>query len=373
MKNLTKILSSVVLMFLASAIFSVAFTDSHTIQPAALLTGSAVLFGTGFGKGLVFPNFTMPRFNLYDGFVITDTTYAGEAASTFIVKAITGNETVDGGHVYVKDGIKKKFTIPRFDADFEDFVQDRAATPVSKGTLNVDGRALTPQDYMIYTEFNPRDYEDHWFATQLNPTLIDRTLPVTVESTVVQEVLKRHSRYLNKALWNSDSTLASPSIYRYYDGFIKKAADAASNVVSSPTTLTASNIQGEMLRCWNLIPAALRYNTDMKFFVNYATYDLYITSQINQTYKGVDVTSEGKDTFKGRKVVKINDLPDNFIFVAKGSATMESNLWVGMNSTDDAKLELRQLQANSELWFIKMLMKVDVQIGWTEETVLYKA
>ena len=39
------------------------------------------------------------------GFVIADTTYAGEAASSFIVKAITGNETVQGGHVYNPEGV----------------------------------------------------------------------------------------------------------------------------------------------------------------------------------------------------------------------------------------------------------------------------
>jgi hypothetical protein len=42
-----------------------------------------------------------------------------------------------------------------------------------------------------------------------------------------------------------------------------------------------------------------------------------------------------------------------------------------MNSTDDASLVLRPLQANSELWFVKMLMKLDVQFGWLEEIVYY--
>ena len=29
------------------------------------------------------------------------------------------------------------------------------------------------------------------------------------------------------------------------------------------------------------------------------------------------------------------------------------------------------LQANSELWFVKMLMKLDVNFGWDEEIVYY--
>ncbi|MEB0264075.1 hypothetical protein [Mucilaginibacter sp. 10I4] len=307
-----------------------------------------------------------------DGFVINDTTYAGEAASQFIVKAITGADTIQGGNVYVKDGIKKKFTIPRWDATYTDFIQDRQATPVSKGSSVIDGQVLLPEDYMIYYEFNPRDFEDHWFATQLDETLIDRSLPVSVESVVVQEVLKRHAKYFNQMLWVGDMT--TNGVFKYFDGFIRKAKLASDTiVVSSPTTLTASNIQGEFLRGYQGITPALRYDPAMKFFCSYATYDLYATSQINQTYKGVDITQEGVKTFKGRVVEKIADFPDNTYLIAKGLPNMESNLWVGMNSTDDANLKLEKKQANSELYFVKMLMKADVQIGWNNETVYYGA
>lgn len=328
------------------------------------------LFIIGLAKGILKFNWTLPGM-LMDGFVINDTTYAGEAASSFILRALTKNDTVQGGHVYIKDGIKNQFTIPRWDADFEDFVQDRSATPTSKGTMTIDGRVLQPQDYMIYTEFNPRDYEAHWFATQLNSTLIDRDLPVSVESVVVQGVLARHDKYTNKAYWNSSKSNPPSATYKYYDGFVTKASGAPSGNKVASTTLTTNNIQGEMSKCYSAIPVALRYDPAMKFFCSYATYDVYMLSQINQTYKGKDITAEGVPTFRGREVVKIADFPDNTIIVAKGRPDQESNLWVGMNSTDDAKLELKPLQANSELWFIKMLMKVDVQIGWLEEIVYY--
>lgn len=366
-KQILKIGTSLVLMALvASALFL-----ALGVNP--LLT-IGLLFAGGFAKGLI--SYKQETNLAYDGFVISDTTYAGEAASAFIVKAITSNETVQGGHIYVKDGIKKKFTLPRWDADYEDFIQARAATPISKGTMTVTGKVIDPADYMIYTEFNPRDYEEHWFATQLQPTLIDRALPATVESTTIQEVLKRHSRYMNKAIWNSSIATGTGNLYNFYDGLIQKAQSATggdddTNVVPAPTTLSAANIQAELLKGWELIPAALRYDPKMKIFLNYATYDLYMQSQIAQTYKGEDITMGGVARFKGMQVVKINDFPADCYFIAKGDSSMESNLWLGLNSTQDATLELKQLQANSELWFIKMLMKVDVQIGWNSETVLY--
>jgi hypothetical protein len=305
-----------------------------------------------------------------DGFVISDTTYAGEAASQFIVKAITQADTVNGGHVYIKDGIKKKFTIPRWDADYEDLIQDRAATPISKGDMDVTGQTIEPQDYMIYMEFNPRDFEDHWYATQLNPTLIDRSLPYSVESVVIQGVMERHAKYFNKLIWNGSTALST--IYKYFDGFIKKAMNASGTIdVGSPTTLSAANIQAEFEKGYVLIPAALKYKPGLKIFCSYATYDFYMNAQIAQTYKGNDFTSMGIPAYKGIPVVKIADFPDNVYLIAKSSASTDSNLWVGLNSVADEGLQMAKLQNNSELYFIKMLMKADVQIGWNEETVLY--
>ena len=307
-----------------------------------------------------------------DGYVINDTTYAGEVASQFIVKSLTGADTIGGGHIYVKDGIKKLFTIPRWDANYEDFIQDRKPTPVTKGSFVVDARTLDPQDHMIYTEFNPRDFEDHWYATQLNQTLIDRSLPYSVESVMVQGVLSRYAKWLNKMIWNGDTT--GTGIYKYFNGIITRAvADSAVPKVTSPIALTAGNIVSKFQAGYDMLDASIRYDLDLKYFVSYKTYDLYDQAQENQTNKGKDFTQRGKDSYKGIKVVKVADFPDDCFLIAKGSASNKSNLWIGLNSVADEGLQLQKLQANSELYFIKMLAKADVNYGWAEEMVLYKA
>lgn len=304
-----------------------------------------------------------------DGLVINDTTYSGEAASAFILRAITGNDTIKNGNAYIKDGIKKKFTIPRWDSNYASLIQDRKATPTSQGSMTVTGQAINPQDYMIYVEFNPRDFEDHWFAIQLNPTLIDRTLPQSAESVVVQGVMARHAKFMNQIIWSGDTTRTD--YLKYFNGWVTKAIASSNTLKVAGTTLTAGNIQAEMLKCYNKIPAALRYDPAMKFFVSYDTFDLFAQSQIAQTYKGIDTTQEAVPYFKGRKVERIADFPADTILVAKGLPTTDSNLWVGMNSIDDEGLKLAHLQPNSEYWFVKMLMKLDVNFGFDEEVVIY--
>lgn len=303
-------------------------------------------------------------------FDIQDVSYSGQVASQFIVPAITGADTVQGGHVYVKDGIKKKFTIPRY--ELGNIIQDRVPTPTSSvGTQTVDGKVLDPQDYMIYFEFNPREFEEHWYSEQLRRELIDRQLPVTVENVVLQETLKVHIQYFDRAIWQS--VIGGTAPYNKFDGFIEKAKDDTTVIdVASPTTLTASNINTEFEKGYALIPNSLKFDPDMKYFVSYKTADLWREFQQNQTNKGVDVTSGGVMQKNGRRVVPIAGMPDNVYFIAKGNATMQSNLWVGINSrSDETTIKMDFVAKNSELMFVKVLMKADTQFGFGKEVVFY--
>ncbi len=307
--------------------------------------------------------------------VIQDTTYSGEVASSFIVKAAIGNEIVQGGHVMVKDGIKKKFTIPRMTVS-DDFIQDRVPTPVSgnagtgQGTITVDARVLEPNDYMIYQEFNPRDFEDHWEAVNLNPTLIDRRLPVTVESVILQEVMKKHNQWLGGAIMRGDTNLTTN--LKYFNGLITRAiADSDVPKVASPVILTVSNIEAQLEASLATVPAAVLYDPNLKVFVSYKTAQLWERAQRAAGFKGIDNTMAGLMRFAGRQMVYLYGMPDNTIFWAKGAPDMTSNLWFGLNSKDDATVQIAKLQANSELYFIKMLCKADTNYGYGAETALY--
>lgn len=367
-RNFLKIVTSLFLMLITSTVFTMTLGIPIVVPFVAMLAAGAV-------KHFVSPGTEMSQLNLYDGFVIADQTYAGEAATRFIVKSLTQNETVSGGHIYIKDGIKKKFTIPRWDIDFELFIQDTAPTPTQNplATQNVTGQILDPADYTIYHEFDPSDYEDHWFATQMNSKLIDAALPVTANSVLIQEVLKRHGKYVNKAIWNSSTLLTNA--FKYYEGLKRRCTLSANGTiiaVGAPIVLTNVNVAAEFLRGFLLCPDALRYETTTKLFCNYNTYEMYMQYQVNQTNKGDDISKSGNPFFRGMPVVRIADIPDNMYVIAKGTATPESNIWMGVNSVNDAEVQLEKLQANSKKYFLKVLMKADVNFGWNEEVVYYQ-
>ncbi len=319
--------------------------------------------------------------------LINDTSYAGTFASYFWLPATFGMDTIQKGAVYVKDGIKKKHTIGRI--DLSNPLQPRAATPVSNntnGTFTIDGRVLEPQDHMFYTEFNPRDFEEHWLAEQLSPTLLARELPLTAENYMMQIALNRTFEQIETEIWMGSTTYnATPGDpgngqLMFMDGFMKKFVNDASVVqVPSPVALSAANILTQMdalitLVASNrkaLISRANRYDR-MKFFMSIESEQFYQAALVTgTTFKGLNTMDRGIKPWKGYEVVPIAGFPDDTILFCEGLPDTSSNLYVGMNSTEDNNLQLMRLQNNSELFFLKGLMKFDVQYGFSNQIFLY--
>jgi len=324
--------------------------------------------------------------------VINDTSYAGTFASYFWVPATFEMDTVQKGIVYVQDGIKKKHTIGR--VDFARPLQPRQATPTSSGQFTIDGRSLTPNDLMLYSEFNPRDFEQHWLAEQLSPTLLARELPNTAENYMMQIGLNRAMEQVETMLWMGSTTYTAAAgsdgngQLKFFDGFLKKMiADAAVYKVSNPFPL--STLPSDNATVYNIVDAfnalltlvavnkkalitrAKRYDR-MKFLVSIGTeqiYHTYITT--TQTFKGVNTTERGINKFKGYDVVPVAGMPDNTIVFTESLPDTTSNLYVGMNSAEDNNLQLMRLQNNSELFFLKGLMKYDVQYGFSDQVFLF--
>jgi hypothetical protein len=317
---------------------------------------------------------------------ISDQSYSGTYASYFWLPATFGMDTVSKGAVHVQDGIKKQHTIGRM--DFSNPLQPRAATPTSSGTFTVSGRTLVPEDLMVYTEFNPRDYEQHFLAEQLSRTLLARELPVTAENYMMQIALNRSLEQVETGIWMGSK--AYQGAYgvgdakfqlQFFNGFMQKFVNDSSILrPGSEVTLTSSNVATAMDALLTqmatnkkaLLSSAGRYNR-MKFLVSINTEQLYHTYlTTNQTYKGVNTTDRGINLYKGYEVVPLAGFPDNTIVFCEATNDMNSNLYLGMNSTEDeTTLQLQRLQNNSELFFFKGLMKFDVQYGYSDQIAMW--
>jgi hypothetical protein len=333
---------------------------------------------------------------------IQDTSWSGPAASYMITRAVVGADTIEKGCIYVEDGIRKQKTIPRIEVS--NFIQKRAATPLSQGTVTVDGRVLAPQDLMLYYEFNPRDYEAHFYAEQLQPKLLGRELPVTAENFMMIQTMKRLNEFFENAIHRSrvaydltgaalDPTTigetADASAYLYFDGLLKKLIAGVSDpnyptitvaAIGSMLPLAATTASGVLgirdafAQALAKVPKALlgKFGKGgLKFCVSYADFQKYAEALRTDAYKNIRSDEKAYDQFRGYEIEQLAGLPENTFYLAIQKPDIDSNTWLGINSTEDNQLQLQRLQNNSELFFVKGLFKMDTQIGFLDQFVLY--
>ena len=76
----------------------------------------------------------------------------------------------------------------------------------------------------------------------------------------------------------------------------------------------------------------------------------------------------------GKRIVPIVGIPEHTIVLGEFTTGMESNLWMGVDYANDAEVvKVERLQANSELYFFQMRMKMDVNIVRPAEIVAWTA
>lgn len=324
-----------------------------------------------------------------------NTTYAGEALQAFIVKAATGNDTVDKGSIRVESGIQHKYILPRVQVG--NIIQSRAATPSSSvGDFTITERELAPQDFMVYTEFNPRDLESFWRFAQPEGNLVFRKLDPAVQVSLVGELMKELNRYMGQAIWHGvknitgDFTTVTPTggvelgssalgldqfdglLPRILEDFRDGATGEKPLVAGTNEITTTTEVLDALNDVYNKIPKSIRGAKDLKIILDVALFDLYDQALIESQFKHADYTNTNVQRFRGIEIVPTNGFPTSTIVAGIAGRGLDSNLWLGVDFANDSEvLQVEKLQNNSELYFFKMLLKADTVVAKPSELVFH--
>lgn len=124
--------------------------------------------------------------------------YNGEVLEDLLTYTAQGNDTFKEGLIHIKSGIQHKYTLPSI--RLGDIIQDNVPTPTSThGAKGENGeneyefteRYLIPQDFMVYLEFNPRDYEKYWRFAQPEGNLVFRELDPKIQATMLRLLMDK--------------------------------------------------------------------------------------------------------------------------------------------------------------------------------------
>lgn len=331
------------------------------------------------------------------------TNYTGEVLEDLLTYTAQENETYKEGLIHIKAGIQKKYTLPAI--SLNSIIQDHVATPTSsKGDYDFTERYLEPNDFMVYIEFNPRDFEKYYKFAQPNGNLVFRELDPKVQATMIRLLLEKKMEYINNAIWNSALTTDKAKItatdgassvaigaddaagpQKYFNGAIARmlinAAAAADTdeakggqIISAGTGAFADGaaVETELYAMWKVTPPKVRKKSGLVILMDYATWDKYDEYVSSKEYKYTDNRQENQHMFRGKRIIPMTALPENTIIIGCFTTGQDSNLWMGVDyANDEDVLQVDKLQANSELYFFKMLLKMDVNIVKPGEIVAH--
>ncbi len=174
---------------------------------------------------------------------------------------------------------------------------------------------------------------------------------------------------------------------KYFDGALARvlanvATSASANekasgqvVIAGNTALTTGEqVQDALYSMWKACPKNLRKSKDLKFVMNWEQWDLYDQYLTSQNFKYTENVDVNKRRFKGKEIVIIDGIPESTIALGKFSSDANSALWMAVDyATDEDSIKVERLQANSELYFFQMRMKMDVNIVRPSEIVVWSA
>jgi len=295
---------------------------------------------------------------------ITNTNYNGEVLEQLLTLAATGNELVDRGLIRIEP-TSKKFSIPRLKTGT--MLQKRKEMPTdsdSKGNFNYSERELVPVDFMAFTTFNPRSFENIWRKWQPTGPLVFSQLPAEAQNALLSELAKQvkfelGDHFINGEAGNDDDHL--------FNGIIKRMADDTDKIT---VTSSAATMIGRLKALKEKIPVTLRNNPNLRILMSIKDFDTYDDELSAQPSKGANYTDMNVERFKGIQIEPLANWPDDLLVATICSPDTDSNLWGGVGFQDDDEvIQIDKLTNAGEKYFFKMLLKADTAIAFGEEVI----
>ena len=305
---------------------------------------------------------------------VIQSTYAGEVLEQMLVRATTGNEIVEGGHIHIQPNIKQEFTIPRLRAG--KMLQKRKEQPKdsdAKGEFKIDEKKLKPKDMMAFTTFNPRLFEHIWRPFQPDGNLVFRELSPEVQNQLLAEMAKVLTFELGYEYINGEE---GDEEGKYFAGILTRIVNSTYvKRVSNPQAIQESNILNVFKSVIKLLPKPLKgqqFKKNVKLFCSVEDAESYDYVLTEKPYKGADYTNMNPERFKGYQVIPLADWPKDVVAAAYATSGVDSNFWAGVDYADDGEvIKIDLLENAGEKYFFKMLLKADTNIVFDEDIVLY--
>ena len=283
-----------------------------------------------------------------------------------------GAETIEKGVAQLIPGQRKQTTLNRFYSATQKLTA-RVATPTTPAdALTKDERQINMAEVMWYDEFDPKEFNLDWkFLNTIGPSVSASAAMVLLEA-IRDSVVTAFNYDLEQLMWNGD-TGSGNAWLSPIDGFIKLIdADASVVSVTPQGAITAANVIDILESVVAACPNEVKYSSNPSIVTSYNTLELYRAAARALQYKGTNITEAIANQFGGYPIIAVNGVPADRVFMFNAGGGDRAELKVAAwADTDKAIVKIDRLQANSDLFFIKINAEIGVNHVYGKQITEY--
>ena len=320
----------------------------------------------------------MKKFQKFAEPTISNSTYAGEAAASYIAAALLSAKTLDNKYVTIMPNVKYKEVIQKLAVD--GIVQDASCDFTTSGSVTISERVLTPKELQVNLQLCKQNFVASWEALQLGFSAFDE-IPKSFNDYLISYVGGVVAQATEQSIWTG-----SASTNGQFGGFqpaLSASIAAGTGVIAAKSgsviisgSITSANVLSVLNSVVDTIPATVYGKEDLL---------LYVPTNVGKAYQqalaGGAVGANGWNN-----QMNVGDKPFNFngieIVMCPGMASstvvaaQKSNLFFGTGLLSDFN-EVRVIDmANidgSQNYRIIMRYTAGTQIGILSDVVYYGA
>jgi hypothetical protein len=322
-------------------------------------------------------NFALPT--------VSNTTYAGEAASGYIAAALLSATTLDNKYVTIMPNVKYKSVIQKLDVS--GIVQDASCDFTTSGSVTISEQVLTPKELQVNLLLCKQNFVASWEALQLGFSAFDE-IPKSFNDFLVSYVGGQVAQATETAIWQGTSTngsflgfqsALSASIAAGGAGAVLPARTSGGSSAIISGSVTSTNVIATLSSIVDTIPAAVYGKQDLLIYVPTNVGKAYQQALAGGGASGVGANGwnnqlnvgEKPMNFNGIEIVMCPGMADSKIVAAQ-----KSNLFFGTGLLSDYNevkvIDMANIDG-SQNYRIVMRYTAGTQFGIGSDIVYYGA
>jgi len=327
---------------------------------------------------------------------ISNSTYAGEAASGYIAAALLSANTLDKKLVTIMPNVKFKSVIQKL--ALSSLISDASCDFNPTATASISERVLTPEEFQVNLQLCKQQFVESWEALQLGFSAFDE-IPKNFNDFLISYVGGNVAQAIETSIWQGNTatngqfsgfeTLLSASVAAGGAEAVLPARLTGSGSVIISGSVTSQNVISKLQSVVETIPTAVYGKQDLV---------IYVGTQIAKDYQlataglaagvapgsGTGLTNIGANgyqnaftigekpyNFNGIDIVLCPGMSDNKIVAAQ-----KSNLFFGTGLLSDMNevkvIDMANIDG-SQNYRIIMRYTAGVQFGIGQDIVYYGA